>query len=238
MKYVLKFIVLSVLLFLVACASEPVEVTREVVVEKEVEVTRVVEVTNEVEVIKEVDVTRIVEVEKEVEVTRIVEVEVEVTAVSTETPAPTPTNTPAPQSANTAPQPTKPPAVALQAVLLASMLQTRIHIDAYGGMIDGALRSGSVDCNDIVNTHDAIKNAPTYDVTNGNDLVKNAYPAYRSAIDVFTDASRDMSENCRSWLADPSQRGGIDAQQWGLARSKVGTAVSILQPAILSLGGE
>ncbi len=238
MKHVLKFIVLSALLFLAACTPKPVEVTREVTVEKEVEVTRVVEVINEVEVTKEVEVTRIVEVEKEVEVTRIVEVEVEVTAVPTETPAPTPTKTRAPQPANTQPQPTKAPSVDLQAVLLASMLQTRINIDAYGGMIDGALRSGSVDCQDIVNTYDAIKNAPTYDVTNASDLVKNAYPAYRSAIDVFTNASRDMSENCRSWLADPSQGGGIDAQQWGLARSEVGTAVGILQPAILSLGGE
>ena len=236
MKYVLNLIVLSALLILVACAPETVEVTREVTIEKEIEVTRVVEVINEVEVIEEVEVTRIVEVETEVEVTRIVEVEIEVTAVPTETPMPTPTNTPAPQPA--APQPTKAPTVNLQEVLLASMLQTRINIDAYGGMIDGALRSGHVDCNDVVNTYDAIKNAPTYDVTSGNDLVKNAYPAYRSAIDVFVDASRDMSENCRSILTDPQQRGGIDAQQWSLARSQVGTAVSILQPAILSLGGE
>ena len=240
MKNVLKLIVLPILLFLVACASEPVEVTREVMVEKEVEVTRVVEVTNEVEVVEEVEVTRIVEVEKEVEVTRIVEVEVEVevTAVPTETPEPTPTNTPAPQPANAEPQPTSAPAVNLQDELLASMLQVRINIDAYGGMIDGALRSGYVDCQEIVNTYDAILNAPTYDVTNANDLVKNAYPAYRRAIDVYTNASRDMSENCRSWLADPSQGGGIDRQQWGLARAEVGTAVSIIQPAILSLGGE
>ncbi len=238
MKHVLKFVVLSTLLFLAACTPKPVEVTREVTVEKEVEVTRVVEVINEVEVTKEVEVTRVVEVEKEVEVTRIVEVEVEVTAVPTETPVPTPTKTRAPQPANTQPQPTAAPSVDLQAVLLASMLQTRINIDAYGGMIDGATRSGSVDCQDIVNTYDAIKNAPPYDVTNGNDLVKNAYPAYRSAIDLFTNASRDMSENCRNFLANPEQTGGIDFQQWGLARLNVGKAVAILQPAILSLGGE
>ncbi len=238
MKHVLKLIVLPALLLLAACASEPVEVTREVIIEKEIEVTRVVEVTNEVEVIEEVEVTRIVEVEKEVEVTRIVEVEVEVTAVPTETPVPTPTNTPAPQPANAEPQPTSAPAVSLQDELLASMLQTRGNIDRYGGLIDGALRSGYIDCQDIVDTYDAIVNAPTYDVTNANDLVKNAYPAYRRAVEVYTAASRDMSENCRSWLADPSQGGGIDRQQWGLARAEVGTAVSIIQPAILSLGGE
>lgn len=240
MKHVWKLYSVIVLLLLVACGAEPVEVTREVTIEKEVEVTRIVEVevVNEVEVIEEVEVTRIVEVQTEVEVTRIVEVEVEVTAVPTETPLPTPTNTPAPRAANPEPSPTEAPVADLQEQLLASMLQTRINIDAYGGMIDFALRRGSIDCQQIVNTYDAILNAPTYDVTNANDLVKNAYPAYRSAITVFTNASRDMSENCRNFLANPEQSGGIDALQWGMARLEVGTAVSIIQPAILSLGGE
>ena len=176
------------------------------------------------------------EVETEVEVTRVVEVEVEVTAVPTETPPATPTNTPLPTSS--APLPTATPEVNLQDELLASMTQVRNNINAYGGMIDGALRSGVISCQDIVNTYDAVKNAPTYDTTNANDLVKNAYPAYRNAIDVFVNGSRDMSENCRSFLANPSQAGGIDAQQWSLARLEVGTAVDIIQPAILSLGGQ
>lgn len=236
MKFTSKIIFISALLFLVACAPETVEVTREVMVEKEVEVTRIVEVINEVET--EVEVTRVVEVEveTEVEVTRIVKVEVEVTAVPTETPPPPPTNTPAPTSS--APLPTATPEVNLQDVLLVSMTQVRNNINAYGGMIDGALRSGVISCQDIVNTYDAVKNAPTYDTTSASDLVKNAYPAYRNAIDVFVNGSRDMSENCRSFLANPSQAGGIDAQQWSLARLEVGTAVDIIQPAILSLGGE
>lgn len=238
MKHSLKFIIFSALLFLAACAPEAVEVTREVVVEKEVEVTRVVEVTKEVPVVEEVEVTRVVEVETEVEVTRIVEVEVEVTAVPTETPTPEPTNTAAPQTGNSNPQPTATAAVNLQDELLASMLQVRNHINAYGGFIDGALRSGIINCQDVVNTYDAVVNAPTYDTANANDLVKNAYPAYRSAIDVFHNGARDMSENCRSFLADPGAAGGIDAQQWSLARLEVGTAVNIIQPAILSLGGE
>ncbi len=238
MKYTMKIVVILVLLFLVACSPEAVEVTREVPVEKEVEVTRLVEVTKEVEVVEtvEVEVTRLVEVEveTEVEVTRIIEVEVQVTAVPTETPLPPPTNTPAPQAA----QATAAPAISLQDELLASMLQTRINIDAYGGMIDYALREGAISCEDIVNTYDAILFAPTYDVNNANDLVKNAYPAYRAAIDVFTTGAFDMTENCRNFLADPGSAGGIASQQWALARQEVGSAVQVIQPAILSLGGE
>ena len=59
MKHTLRIFGITILLFLVACTPETVEVTREVVVEKDVEVTRVVEVINEVEVETEVEVTRI-----------------------------------------------------------------------------------------------------------------------------------------------------------------------------------
>ncbi|NJN55062.1 MAG: hypothetical protein HC804_10070 [Anaerolineae bacterium] len=186
----LLFIVLGIW-FLTACAQELVEVTRVVEVEKEVEVTRQVEieVTREVEVMQDVEVTREIEVtrevEVEIEVTRLVEVEVEVTAVPSDTPTPVPTNTPVPTSVNANPAPTSTPAVNTQQLLLTAMTSARNDMLRYGGLIDGALRSGGIDCRDVVDTHDRVASAPTFDTNAQNDLVKNAYGAYRAAIDIL-----------------------------------------------------
>lgn len=234
----LKFIFLLLgVLFSAACAAESVEVTR--VIENEVEVTRLVEVTREVE--QEIEVTRQVEVPVEitleVEVTRIVEVEVEVTAVPTETPLPTPTNTPLPPSTtqDNSPPPTE--AASIEATLLATMIQARTSMQDLGGMIDAALRSGGISCQAIVDTYDSVVLAPTFDVTNENPTVQNAYAAYRAAIGVFGNGARDMAENCRTAIVENSGT-TIGAQQWGLARQEVNFAVDIIHPAIQSLGGE
>ncbi|WP_420642414.1 hypothetical protein [Candidatus Leptofilum sp.] len=225
------------LLFFVACASEPVEVTR--VVENDVEVTRFVEVTREVE--REVEVTREVEVpvevttEVEIEVTRIVEVEV--TAVPTQTPTPLPTNTPAPttSSQESAPPPAAEPN--LEETLLNTMVQTRTNMQNFGGMIDTALNSGGISCQAVVDTYDNVVLAPTFDVSGASPVVQNAYASYRAAIDVFGNGTRDMAENCRTAITNNSGT-SIGFQQWGLARQEVNSAVDIIHPAIQSLGGE
>lgn len=241
MKSKIIILILGAMLF-AACTAEPVEVTREVEVEKEVEVTRVVEVTREVEVVEEVEVIQEVTVEVvvteqvEVEVTRIVEVAV--TAVPTDTPEPTPTNTPAPASASSsAPQPTSVPEVSLAEQLLQSMLAVRSGLQNYGGMIDGALRSGIISCEDIVGTYDGIAGARVYDMVGTDPGLQNAHGAYRAAIDVFTQGADDMTENCREFL-NGKPGGNIGFQQWSLARQEVNTAVDIIHPAIQSLGGE
>lgn len=234
----LKFSILFLgLLFVVACSAEPVEVTR--VIENDVEVTRLIEVTREVE--QEVEVTREVEVPVEitleVEVTRIVEVEVEVTAIPTETPTPLPTNTPLPPSTN---QDNSAPATeeaSIEETLLATMIQARTNMQNLGGMIDAALRSGGISCQAIVDTYDSVVLAPTFDVTNENPVVQNAYAGYRAAIDVFGNGVRDMAENCRTAIAENSGT-TIGFQQWGLARQEVNSAVDTIHPAIQSLGGE
>jgi len=237
----LVLVLLSMWLF-AACSQEPVEVTRVVEVEKPVEVTRVVEaeVTRVVNVTEEVEVTR--EVEVEVEVTREVEVEVtrlvevEVTAVPTETPTPAPTNTPAPSTASN-PQPTSTPSVSVQQALLQAMIDARTDMLAYGGMIDGALRSGGIDCQAVVDTYDRVDFAPTFDASGADPVVQNAYSVYLAAIDIFTTGAWDMTNNCREFLANPHP-GTIGSQQWGLARQQVNVAVDTIQPAIQSLGGE
>ncbi|WP_420630242.1 hypothetical protein [Candidatus Leptofilum sp.] len=237
MKLKLSILLLG-LLFVVACASDPVEVTR--VVENDVEVTRFVEVTREVE--KEIEVTREIEVPveitSEVEVTRIVEVEVEVTAVPTQTPTALPTNTPAPTTSS--PNTSAPPPAAepnLEETLLNTMVQTRTNMQNFGGMIDTALNSGGISCQAVVETYDNVVLAPTFDVSGASPVVQNAYASYRAAIDVFGNGTRDMAENCRTAITNNSGT-SIGFQQWGLARQEVNSAVDIIHPAIQSLGGE
>lgn len=232
-----KFSILLLgLLFVVACAAEPVEVTR--VVENEVEVTRLVEVTREVE--QEVEVTREVEVPVEitleVEVTRIVEVEVEVTAIPTEIPTPLPTNTPLPPSSqDNSPPPTQ--QASIEEALLNTMVQARTNMLSLGGMIDAALRSGGISCQAVVDTYDSVVLAPTFDVSNQSPVVQNAYASFRAAIDVFGNGVRDMAENCRAAITGNTGT-TIGSQQWGLARQQINSAVDIIHPAIQSLGGE
>ena len=230
--------ILILVLALVACTEaepvvETVSVTREVVVTEEVEVTREVPV----------EVTRIVveeitsEVEVPVEVTRLVEVTrvVEVTAVPTETPVPTATPTSPP---TVVAQPTIPPPRDLQADLLAAMLAVRTNMQSYGGLIDTALREGIISCQAVVDTYDLVAFAPVFDVTAADPVVQNAYGIYRNAISIFTAGTWDMTENCRTFLADPEGGTTIGFQQWGQARSEVNTALDALHPGIQSLGGE
>ena len=239
-----KYSLLFALLFMVtACASEPetetimvtvmsevtveVEVTREVMVESEVEVTR------EVMVESEVEVTREVLVETEVEVTRVVEVEVVVTPTLAPTLEATATATVAPQPA----APTAPPPPSADALLLDSMLNVRSNLQSFGGMIDRAINEGFVSCQDIVDTYDAVVLAPTYDVSSASVVTQGAYPAYRLAIQTFADGARDMTQNCRDFLANPTY-GEIGFQQWGAARANVNNALDVLHPAIQAMGGE
>ena len=239
MKHTIYIVMILGAMFLVACTPEPVEVTRVVEVEKPVEVTREVEITRIVEVENPVEVTREVKIEvevtREIEVTRLVEVEV--TAVPTETPTPLPTNTPAPASPSSLP-PTEAPSASVEEELLQAMTAARNDMSSYGGLIDAALRTGVISCQDVVDTYDRVAFAPTFDVSAASDEAQYAYGVYRASIDVFTNGARDMTENCREFLANPQSGGGIGRQQWGLARQEVNTAVDTIHPGIQALGGE
>lgn len=154
------------------------------------------------------------------------------------TPTAAPTDTPVPTNTATrqaAAQPTATRADA-SAALLAAMKDSRADIESFGGLIDTALREGFVDCLVVVNTYDAVAGAPTFDVSGSSSLIQGAYGSYRAAIDIFTTGARDMTQNCRDFLADPSG-GTIPFQQWGLARQKVNDALNVLIPAIDSLEG-
>ena len=213
-------------------AQTPVIETIEETVVVEMPVTVEVPVTQEV--IQEVEVTR--EVIVEVEVTRIVEQIVTATPEpATATTTLSPTNTPAPQVATS--QPTSPPVASVTEQLLTAMVTARDRMLSFGGMIDRAIGQGFIDCQEVVNVYDAVAAAPTFDVAGTSQTTQFGYGAYRQAIELFTNDTWDMTQNCRDFLANPGG-GGIPFQQWGAARQAVNQAADILSPAINSMEAE
>lgn len=99
-------------------------------------------------------------------------------------------------------------------------------------MIDVAVReTGILYCQPIVDLYDAIVGAPTFDVSESDAVVQWAYDCHRQAVDIFSQGARDMTGNCRDWLADP-QPGTVPFQQWGLGRQEINNALAMLIPAI------
>jgi len=154
----------------------------------------------------------------------------EPTPTSTLTPTQTPTGTPTPTLTPTS-TPTVVPTPNVTAALLQAMRNTRRQIEEYGGLIDIAMETRLIPCQQTVDLYDAIVNAPTFNVPANDEVTQYVYNCYRQAIGIFSGGARDMTENCRAWLADP-QPGIIPFQQWGLARQKVNDALSILIPVV------
>lgn len=177
------------------------------------------------------EVTR--EVIVEVEVTRLVELIITVTPEPTDPPTVTPTieptNTSAPQVV--APQPTAPPASSIEDDVVAAMRLARDSMLSFGGMIDTALGTGIINCQEVVNVYDSVALAPTFDVAGTSQLIQFGYDAYRQSIDIFATGAWDMTQNCRDFLANPGG-GGIPSHQWGAARQNVNDAAAVLSPAL------
>jgi hypothetical protein len=235
-----------VLLTLVACApseeaisqaaQQTIEALGPVIATVEHTVIAAVPVT--VEVTRPVEVTRLVEVTREVAVTAVVEVRVTEVVVVTATPTPTPAATATPTPTNTVRPPVAtlaPPTADSRTALVQAMLTTRGNLQSFGGLIDAAVSTGFLDCQATVNSYDALAGAPQLDVSAAADAVRSAYNNYRAAIDTFLTGARDLTDNCREFLANPGG-GSIPPQQWAYARDTVDTAVAILSRAIESLG--
>lgn len=131
-------------------------------------------------------------------------------------------------TSTSAPPPPPPPTTDQTAQLLDSMKSVQSDLQRMGGMIDNAVRTGSVNCRDVVSTYDRIAGAPTYSGLSGEAV--SAYSSYRSAITTFTNGARDMRQNCADFLAGGS--GSIPFSQWGRARQAVNQALDTLNPAI------
>jgi len=115
---------------------------------------------------------------------------------------------------------------------LATVTTVKRQIEGFGGLIDSALRQGSINCEDVVNQYLTIAGAPQFDPGG----FAGPYQAYRAAVDLFTAKSHDIYQNCADFLANPSG-GSIPFQQWGAARQSVNEAVDLLRQAIVAAGG-
>jgi hypothetical protein len=110
----------------------------------------------------------------------------------------------------------------------------KLALEGFGGMIDAALRLGAVDCEEVVTRYDLTVALPALDTTGAPGEAVAAHEQYRQALAIFSDGARDMTQNCRDFLANP-ESGTIPFQQWGLARMRVNEAVAVLNAALALL---
>lgn len=243
-KVVFYLVAILIMVFTPACTNSAaiIEEAVQQTVESRPPATVIAEVPVTVEVIEEIEVTTEVEVTRivEIEVTRVVEVEitkiVEVTPIPSPTPEPSPTPTTAPQQA-AAPAATAQTA-SVEDRFISEMEKVKREMTAYIQMIDGAFFNGFISCQEVVERHDRIKFSEQFDVSNESATVQGSYAVYRSAVDTFVNGTRDMTENCRSFLANPGAGGTIPQIQWGLARTTAEESVAIIIPAIQAVGGD
>ena len=208
---------------LVGCnlVRQNLEVTR--VVERPVEVTRVVEVIQEVTRVVEVpvEVTRVVlekvpvTVEVTVEVTRIVEED------ANRKPTPEPTDTPIPATEPAA-TPTLRAFTPTALPVGPSSAEVAVQMDgllrSMGGMIDSALRSGTLLCDEWVASWDVYMALPAVG------------PETQVARALLLEFS-EMTDNCRGFL----ESGGgntIPFQQWGTIRQAINEALEVIRPLV------
>jgi hypothetical protein len=169
----------------------------------------------------------------------------------TDTPAPTrtpkPTNTAAAQSSARAtptrtplallgassPTPTRRP-VAAGPSFLDTVVGVKKQVDNFGWQIDIAVNSGSIDCQQTVNSYEYVaarailKNVPA--------SLTGAYSLYTQGVSIFIPKAADLYQNCKNFLANPSGA-TIPALQWTVARTAVSDASQLLRQAIIAAGG-
>jgi hypothetical protein len=157
------------------------------------------------------------------------------TPVPTDTPEPTDTLAPTATFTNTfAPVTLAPTATFTSPApdFLTIVTTVKRQVEGFGGLIDGALGQGFIDCQDVVNQYLTIAGAPQFDPGG----LAGPYQTYRAAVDLFAAKSHDIYQNCADFLANPSG-GSIPFQQWGAARQSVNEAVDLLRQAIVAAGG-
>jgi len=222
-QLLLKFLIwILFLVSLVGCnlVRQNFQVTR--VVEIQVELTRVVEVIQEVTRVVEVTVeaTRIVQenvpvtVEVTGEVTRIVEEDADR--------KPTPQSTDAAPATEAAATPTQRAIAPPTQPVVPSSSEVAVQMDgllrSMGGMIDAALRSGTLLCDEWVASWDVFMALP-------------AASAETQIARALLLEFGEMTDNCRSFL----ETGGgtmIPFQQWGTIRQAINEALEAIRPMV------
>lgn len=119
--------------------------------------------------------------------------------------------------------------------IVETMRTTRQWVESLGNMINAAMGSGYINCQDWVNTVLRIDAASQIDVSGNNEQVQGAYQEYRRGIAILMDGVAPMTENCTKFLTGQETKGDIGFQQWGTARIKVDEALPYIDRAIAAL---
>ena len=151
------------------------------------------------------------------------------TATATNTPTPKPTT--APSSGVATPK----PAAGSIADIVDTMRTTRQWVETLANMINAAMGSGYISCQDWVSLVISIDTTSQIDVSGQDDHVQGAYQQYRQGIAILMDGVAPMTEHCAKLIAGEEAKGSISFQQWGTARIKVDEALPYIDGAIAAL---
>ncbi len=158
----------------------------------------------------------------------------------TETPTPTATSAP---TATPSPKPTVIPATKVPptpagksvAEIVEIMRAARQQVEALRNMINVAMGSGYINCQDWVNTIVSIDATSHIDVSGHTEHVRGAYDVYRQGIALLIDGAAPMTENCTKFIMGQETKGDIGFQQWGTAWARAGDALPYIDSAIAAL---
>jgi hypothetical protein len=163
------------------------------------------------------------------------------TAVPTDAVLPTDTAMPVTDTPAPTATPTKKPTArpgsgggTTQASFLQTVTAVKGQLENFGGQIDIAVHSGSLDCTQTVNSYEFVASHAT--IANVPASLAGAYQLYTQGLGIFLPKAADLYTNCKNFLANPSG-GGIPAQQWTVARTAVNDADQLLRQAIIAAGG-
>ncbi len=152
---------------------------------------------------------------------------VEAPEVASATASPLPSATPSPT-------PTRRPVVAGPS-FLDTVVAVKKQVDNVGWQIDLATNSGTLDCQEVVNSYEYV--APRTTLNNVPASLAGAYGLYSQGVNLFLTKSADLYTNCKNYLANPSGGGSIPALQWTVTRTAVNDADQLLRQAIIAAGG-
>jgi hypothetical protein len=158
------------------------------------------------------------------------------TASAADTSAPD-LSTPVPTAS---PTPTKKPTArpGSGGVTAASFLDTvtsvKKQVENFGGQIDIAVHSGTIDCQQTVNSYEFVAARATINGVPAS--LAGAYGLYTQALGIFIPKAADLYTNCKNYLANPNG-GTIPVLTWTVARTAVNDAGQLLRQAIIAAGG-
>jgi hypothetical protein len=113
-------------------------------------------------------------------------------------------------------------------------LGVRAQVDNFGWQIDLAVRSGLLDCTEVVNAYEYVAARSTLNVS-GN--LAGPYQLYTNGVSVFLSNAEGLYLNCKNFLNGQDDGSGVPHSQWANARTKVNESHELLSQAIAAAGG-